>query len=261
MNISYNYPTLVNNNKPRMSQIFKTNSRFDALIADVDIDNKPTVSNRTEPEKNTDARFNSFKRDDRPRYEDRRNNFYDTKKDAERKSKEDQKRKEMEIERKTKETEEALSANNFPDMGFTNKVKNMKESNVSSFADKIKEQMIKNVVEDVVETVEEYISPGYVVISKDITTNKCIFKFGEQILPLYYEENRYSDNIFELYEKRTNTYIEMWGEFEYTKVFKFPNYDYDYFDRLDQQYEEEVERQFEKRRELDNLSYISSDEY
>ena len=124
-----------------------------------------------------------------------------------------------------------------------------------------KEQMIKNVVEDVVETVEEYISPGYVVISKDITTNKCIFKFGEQILPLYYEQNRYSDNIFELYEKRTNRYIEMWGEFEYTKVFKFPNYDYDYFDRLDQQYEEEVERQLEKRRETENLSYISSDEY
>ena len=55
MNISYNYPTLVNNNKPRMSQIFKTNSRFDALIADVDIDNKPNGSNRPEPEKNTDS--------------------------------------------------------------------------------------------------------------------------------------------------------------------------------------------------------------
>ena len=246
-----------------MSKIFKTNSRFDALIADVDIDNKPNGSNnRTEPEKNTDTRFNNFKRDDRPRYEDRRNNFYDTKKDTERKAKDDQKRKEMEIERKTKETEEALSANNFPEMGFTNKAQTVKECKVSSFADKIKEQMVKNVVEDVVETVEEYISPGYVVISRDIATNKSIFKFGEQILPLYYEKtSSCSDNIFELYEKRTNTYIEMWGEFQYTKVFKFPNYDYDYFDRLDLQYEEEVERQLEKRRETENLSYISSDEY
>ena len=53
----------------------------------------------------------------------------------------------------------------------------------------------------------------------------------------------------------------MWGEFEYTKVFKFPNYDYDYFDRLDQQYEEELNRQFERQREIEGLSYISSDEY
>ena len=242
-----------------MSKIFKTNTRFDALIADVDINNKPSGANRAEPEKTTDTRFNNFKRDDRPRYEDRRNNFYDPKKESERKLQDSQKRKEAEIERKTKEVEESLSAKNFPVFGVTNKVDMdiVKECKVSSFVDKIKEQTVK----DGVETVEEYIYPGYVVISRDKTTNKSIFKFGEQLSPPYEKQRKYSDNIFELYEKRNNKYIELWGEFEYTKVFKFPNYDYDYFDRLDQQYEEELERELEKRRELESYSYISSDEY
>jgi len=240
-----------------MSQIFKTNSRFDALIADVDMNNKSKDSNKIEPEKRMDTHFNNFKRDDRPRYEDRRNAFYDPKKETERKSQEAQKRKEAEIERKAKEVEEVLSDKNFPDLGFTKGAEIVKEGIVLSFVDKIKEQPVK----DVVETVEEYIYPGYVVITKDITTNKCIYKFGEQLSPFYDKDRKYSDNIFELYEKRTNKYIEQWGEFEYSKVFKFPNYDYDYFDRLDQQYEEELNRQFERQREIEGLSYISSDEY
>ena len=252
-----------------MSKIFKTNTRFDALIADVDINNKSKGSNKMEPEKKMDTQFNSFKRDDKPRYEDRdrdrRNNFYDPKKEAERKLKETQKRKEAEIERQTKEVEEALSDKNFPDLSSTNKADSMKACKVSSFVDKIKEQMVKNEENndaEVAELVEEYIYPGYVVISRDINTNKSIYKFGEHLFPLYYEKDSHLvDNIFELYEKRNNKYIELWGEFEYTKVFKFTNYDYEYFDRLDQQYEEELERQFEKRRELENLSYISSDEY
>jgi hypothetical protein len=240
-----------------MSKIFKTNTRFDALIEDVDINNnKPKGFDKMDTEKKMDTQINSFKRDDRPRYEDRRNHFYDPKKEAERKSKEEQKRKETEIEKKTKEMEEALSDKNFPDLGFTNKSEVVKEAKVSSFVDKIKEPNVKNIVE----TVEEYIYPGYVIISRDKITNKSVYKFGEQIFPDYEEDNSYS-SLIELYEKRTNKYIELWGEFEYAKVFKFPNYDYDYFDRLDQQYEEELERQLEKRREIENLSYISSDEY
>jgi hypothetical protein len=239
------------------------------LIADVDINIKSNGYNKMEPEmKKEDSQFNSFKRDDRPKYEDRpryeerRNHFYDPKKEAERKLKETQKRKEAEIERQAKEVEESLSDKNFPDLTFTNRVEEVKACKVSSFMDKIKEPKVKHGVVDVVETVEEYIYPGYVVISRDIKTNKSIYKFGEQILPLYYEQdNNSADNIFDLYEKRNNKYIEMWGEFEYTKVFKFPNYDYGYFDRLDQQYEEELERQFEKRREIESLNYISSDEY
>ena len=42
-----------------------------------------------------------------------------------------------------------------------------------------------------------------------------------------------------LYEKRTNEYKELWGEDEWERMFIFPNYDYEYFDKLDEVYEDE----------------------
>jgi hypothetical protein len=40
-----------------------------------------------------------------------------------------------------------------------------------------------------------------------------------------------------LHEKRTEEYIELWGEEEWERMFIFPNYDYEYFDKLDEAYE------------------------
>ena len=40
-------------------------------------------------------------------------------------------------------------------------------------------------------------------------------------------------------------------------MFRFPNYDYDYFERLDQEYEEELEQL----REYELLKYYSEDDY
>ena len=45
----------------------------------------------------------------------------------------------------------------------------------------------------------------------------------------------------ELYEKRTNKYIELWGYDEWERMFMFSNYDYQYFDKLDKKYAEEME--------------------
>ena len=40
-----------------------------------------------------------------------------------------------------------------------------------------------------------------------------------------------------LHEKRTEEYIELWGEEEWERMFIFPNHDYEYFDKLDEAYE------------------------
>ena len=40
-----------------------------------------------------------------------------------------------------------------------------------------------------------------------------------------------------LHEKRTNIYKEAWGEDEWQHNFICPNYDYEYFDKLDEAYE------------------------
>jgi hypothetical protein len=48
-----------------------------------------------------------------------------------------------------------------------------------------------------------------------------------------------------LHEKRTNEYKELWGESEWERMFICPNHDYEYFDKLDEAYEEE-EAKFEE---------------
>jgi len=40
-----------------------------------------------------------------------------------------------------------------------------------------------------------------------------------------------------LHEKRTKEYKELWGEPEWERMFVCPNYDYEYFDKLDEAYE------------------------
>ena len=247
--------------------IFKTNSRFSALVEDSDINNS-RMSNKKEPEKNRDdTHFNSFKREDRPRYDDRpmydnkqNGRFSDPKKDIERRLEEEQKRKEEEIKRKNKEREEALSDNNFPDLFVSNKVEILKEKTIqTTFLDKIKEKKMEENI--IVKPDEECIQSGYIVNTKNKNTHKLIYKYGEETNSNDMVENISPNDVFktlvELYETRKKKYIELWGEDEYDKEFRFQNYEYGYFDRLDQEYEEELERQMD----LKILNYNSSDEY
>lgn len=45
----------------------------------------------------------------------------------------------------------------------------------------------------------------------------------------------------ELYETWKANYIAQYGEYYYEKHYRFPNYDYEYFDKLDEKYEAELE--------------------
>jgi hypothetical protein len=47
----------------------------------------------------------------------------------------------------------------------------------------------------------------------------------------------------------------MWGEEEYEQMFRFPNYDYEFFDKLDEQYEEEMETMRVNDEENENDEY------
>jgi len=49
-----------------------------------------------------------------------------------------------------------------------------------------------------------------------------------------------------LYEHQKLEKIEILGEENYERIFKFPNYDYEYFDKLDEKYEDELEAEKEK---------------
>lgn len=63
------------------------------------------------------------------------------------------------------------------------------------------------------------------IISKNET--KAIVNEAEEIIKA----------LSNLHEKRTEEYIELWGEEEWERMFIFPNHDYEYFDKLDEAYE------------------------
>jgi len=64
-----------------------------------------------------------------------------------------------------------------------------------------------------------------------------------------------------LHEKRTEEYIELWGEEEWERMFIFPNYDYEYFDKLDEAYEIEQNKINEQYSNYDSYGENYDDEF
>lgn len=54
------------------------------------------------------------------------------------------------------------------------------------------------------------------------------------------------DCMVALYECQKSEKIEILGEENYERIYKFPNYDYEYFDKLDEKYEAELEAEMAK---------------
>jgi hypothetical protein len=72
----------------------------------------------------------------------------------------------------------------------------------------------------------------------------------------------------ELYETWKTNYIAQYGEYYYEKHYRFPNYDYEYFDKLDDKYEAELEEleRLEEEKERDqyveyNTHYANKNQY
>lgn len=68
----------------------------------------------------------------------------------------------------------------------------------------------------------------------------------------------------ELYETWKANYIAQYGEYYYEKHYRFPNYDYEYFDKLDEKYEaelEELERLEEEKERDQYIEYNTHHDY
>ena len=101
---------------------------------------------------------------------------------------------------------------------------------------------------------KEIIKPGWIKLKLQPKTRAIIITTS----PFDNEINEYNkiqeeafsvlDALVNLHEKRTNEYINNWGYDEWEKMFIFPNYDYDYFDRLDEIEQQEFEEELEKER-------------
>ena len=94
---------------------------------------------------------------------------------------------------------------------------------------------------------KEQVEKGWIVLKP----KKILYKKDKSTEE---EENQYQNDVIDrlndLHEKRKADYIEKWGLDEYEKLYRFSNYDYDYFDRLDA--EEEKKQQEEQQNYYEN---------
>lgn len=63
------------------------------------------------------------------------------------------------------------------------------------------------------------------------------------------------------YERWKEAYIEEHGWDEYDRHYRFPNYDYEYFDKLDDQYDKEIAEADAKEREKEQEEEFVTDDY
>ena len=147
-----------------------------------------------------------------------------------------------------------LKEDEFPDLArpVTTNV-----SNVKSFASLLKKDEEINETSTVNEVIDEIIPPGwsyykYTKFKNGLCGDTCsnvVTKIQKPFIEKKFEIIRQKVVLNEdeeiinalslLHEKRTNEYKELWGESEWERMFMCPNYDYAYFDKLDEAYEEE----------------------
>lgn len=278
--------SLYTNSTNKMSNIFKTNSRFAALSEDIppvkkekrekskdnkNISNNEEVKNEQKEEKinsfkdeRPSSNFNSFKNDG---YRERRYNSFASEKERqkikEQREAEEKAEKELKKREEEKRIAESLKIENFPDLVIQNdSAKPQKE--VLNFIETIKKE------EKIIDTKDAdpdlaNLKPGWVMLKRDPATGNTIFKtHPEYKFPDsgydYVNARRFKSEheigidilnaLVELHEKRTEEYIELYGYDTWEKMFKFPDW---------REREAEIEEDDEE--EYDNYEEEYDDEY
>jgi hypothetical protein len=263
-------------------QNFTRNSRFDVLNEENTspiIKNKKNVkkeSNELKKDSMHDAsltsspksKMNTFKNEQHFTYE--KSNYENTnfkdRRDKNRKMFEER-NKEMEKNKKEKEREESLKESNFPDLILNKKKETQSEKTdnclelkpniVIQYAAKLKNIQPMNETKNQ----EEIIDPGWVCLRVDPTNKrKIVWEYGPKI---YTDTDRNKQElethvkvdvlhkILDSREKQKQQYIELWGEEEYEKKYGYNNDVAEYFEKLDEEYEEEMEKIQEENNILD----------
>ena len=206
--------------------IFKTNSRFDVLREDYS--NKKNNKNENQPIKeNIKSKENTkSKETTQLNKEEKKINKNTDKKDY--------------LNKKINLIEE-----NFPQLINVTKKENKTQENKTQEKEEKKTNYIDkvNILKKTnrISNVEDDVKPGWVKLEKNKITKKITIKYGKRTYLSDDEKEITPEDILSTlvksYERRKNEYIRDWGEESYEKTFKFINYDYDYFERLDEEFE------------------------
>ena len=208
-----------------MSNIFKPNSRFAALSEDI-------TESREKKRRDGENRRNNIRND---RYS---NNNFNRNTIEEEEMINKLKKEKLEKEKRDKN----LAIENFPELCSKNK-KIVEESNDISFLDKVKTKVVKEIKSDNDLDLDlDNLKPGWVLIKRDKETGKIITKCksirDSNEVEIDYEKDigiNIVNALVNLNNERTEQYIKLWGYNEWEYMFRFPNYDYDYFDKLDEE--------------------------
>ena len=177
-----------------------------------------------------------------------------------------QQRKDDNHQRLMTETAKILSIDNFPELQLSNnKVETLKKP--VSFAEKLKQKEKENEIVEtnekslekpfisfseklkqvdiVIENKVNEIPYGWAVIKRDPITKKQITEYNKE----YENDLKRAENLekkqwpvkvlgalVDLYERERDTYINKWGYDAYEEKYLDPDYDDEYFDRLDEAY-------------------------
>ena len=257
-----------------MSNMFKSNSRFAALVEPAfNQSEKKEVASKTEKNESTTdnkPRNNNFlSNESRPVSNERQSNesrpvYNDSNLFSQKViDKAQQQRKDDNHQKLMDETAKILSIDNFPELQLSKKVETSK--NTISFAEKLK-QKEKEIVETnekslekpfisfseklkqvdiVIENKVNEIPYGWAVIKRDPITKKQIIEYNKE----YENDLKRAENLekkqwpmkvlgalVDLYERERERYVNKWGYDAYEEKYLDPDYDDEYFDRLDEAY-------------------------
>jgi hypothetical protein len=238
-----------------MSNKFKSNSRFSALMEDIPIkDKKETkkeeekniIEDKNEPKvnsfKNDGFRENSFNSDRRHDNRYRPIDEKERKRLAEERAATEKTKLELKEKEKHRLRDEALQENNFPELFISKKKKEVK-ANILNYAEKIIKE--DEIVLDIKGQDDNYIKPGWISIRKDKQTGKIIREGNTEYEKKTIYNRQSAQNVLNalanLHEKRTREYIDNYDYDTWENMFRFQDYDYNYFDILDEEYKEMIE--------------------
>jgi hypothetical protein len=238
---------------------FKDNSRFSSLIETSSNDTKRIFGKQNKPKTNKNNELDIKKEESNPIIEEKQKNNelntfkndkpvfqrdnnprrpYNRDREREREFYEKQEKNRIveEIKKKEEEKLAALNMDNFPELVMNSK-KIMIVENTSNFLEKLKTNA------QVDSSNKHVVKPGWVELCRDEISNTTIITSGvmktEQPYIKTPQDLAYEilDHLAYLHEKRNNEYIQSWGQDEWDNMFLFPNYDYHYFEKLDEIYE------------------------
>jgi hypothetical protein len=264
------------------SSIFKTNSRF-AILSEPNVNEekkkKQNDKNDSTLVTNDKPRRNNFKADkqlldnerpiyterpvytERPMYSNESNLF--SQKVVDKAYKE---RKENELNNINNEIIKTLSMDNFPELKVTNNksIENTQKPVIINFSEKLKP--LVNVEE---KPEIKQIPYGWAVIKRDKTTNKSVIEYNKD-----YENDvkksekakmkkwtmKVLDALVDLHETERDKYINKCGYDAYEEKYLDPDYDDEYFDKLDAEYAREKEKETYEE-EYEEEDYIEQNKY